>query len=158
MQLPLARQTGLIIKEIPGELLIYDSDRERALCLNRAAASVWKHCDGKTTPARMARVIEQELQIEEGEDIVALALEKLQESHLLIGKAAEGRGLSRRELMGRIGIAAAVPIISLVLVPTAKAGTASCTPNEGSCTLNGDCCSGCCSNATCVPTGVCFKQ
>jgi len=41
-------ESGLIIEELPGEVLVYDSDREqRSLCLNHMAAQVWKLCDGK---------------------------------------------------------------------------------------------------------------
>lgn len=157
-QLPLARQTGLIIEELPDEVLVYDSDRDRALCLNRTAALVWKHCDGKTTSTHMARLLEQEFQITEGDEVVSLALEQLEKSHLLTGKTrAHASGLSRRELIGRIGVAAAVPVISLILVPTARAGTASCTQNEGSCMQNSDCCSFCCSDGTCLPSGFCVK-
>lgn len=156
--LPLARQTGLIVEELPDEVLVYDSDRDSALCLNHTAASVWKHCDGKTTPARMARLLEKEFQITGGDEVVSLALERLEKSHLLTGKTrAHASGLSRRELIGRIGIAAAVPVISLILVPTAKAGAASCTANGSGCELNSDCCSGCCSDATCVPNSACIK-
>ena len=156
VQLPLARQTGLIIKELPGEVLVYDSDRDSALCLNRTAASVWKHCDGKTPPARMARLIEKELQITGGDEVVSLALERLEKSHLLTGKPpVRFSGVSRRELIGRIGIAAAVPVISLILVPTAKAG-GSCLPHDSGCELNSDCCSNCCSDGSCVPTNNCI--
>ena len=77
-QLPLARRTGLIIEQLPDETLVYDSDRDKAMCLNQAAASVWKNCDGKTTPARMARLIEKELQIAGGDEVVSLALERLE--------------------------------------------------------------------------------
>lgn len=159
VQLPLARQTGLIIKELPGEVLVYDSDRDRALCLNRTAASVWKHCDGKTPPARMARLIEKELQITGGDEVVSLALERLEKSHLLTGKpSVRFSGVSRRELIGRIGIAAAVPVISLILVPTAKAGAGSCKVDGSGCELGSECCSGCCTDATCVPADNCVTK
>jgi hypothetical protein len=87
--LPLARQTGLIIEEIPDEVLVYDSERDSALCLNRTAAFVWKHCDGKTTSTHVARLIEKELQITGGDEVVSLALEQLEKSHLLAGKSVE---------------------------------------------------------------------
>lgn len=155
-QLPLARQTGLIIEEIPGELLIYDSDRDSALCLNHTAASVWRHCDGKTNPERIARLIEAELNIKEGAEVVALALNRLQECHLLAGAMPlHLPRVSRREAIGKIGIAAAIPVISMILVPTARAGAASCTPNQGSCMENVTCCSGCCIKGTCAPGNFC---
>ena len=153
-QLPLARRTGLIIEQLPDETLVYDSDRDKAMCLNQAAASVWKHCDGKTTPARMARLIEKEFQIAGGDDVVSLALERLEKAHLLTGKTTVHlRGMSRRELVGRL---ATVPVIAMILVPPAGQ-VASCTPIQGSCMFNGDCCSGCCSKGTCVPSNFCVS-
>jgi hypothetical protein len=154
-QLPLARRTGLIVEQLPTETLVYDSDRDKAMCLNQAAASVWKYCDGKTTPARMARLIEKELQITGGDEVVSLALERLEKAHLLAGKApVHLPGMSRREMVGRL---ATVPVIAMILVPPAGQ-VGSCTPNEGSCVSNTDCCSGCCSDATCVPNNICFQK
>lgn len=156
-QLPRARTNGLIIEKLPDEMLVYDSDRDNALCLNQTAAAVWKHCDGRTTPARMARLIEKEFQINSGDEVVSLALERLETSHLLTETTpASASGISRRDLVRRLGIAAAlVPVITLILVPTASA-QASCTPNESGCEVNGDCCSGCCAQGTCAPANVCF--
>ena len=71
---PRARQSGLIIEELPGEVLVYDSDRDSAVCLNHTAALVWKHCDGKTTTARMARLLENDFQIAAADEVVSLAL------------------------------------------------------------------------------------
>ena len=157
-QLPLARQTGLIIEEIPDEVLVYDSDRDSALCLNRTAASVWKHCDGKTTPSRMARLIEKEFQIADGDGVVTLALERLEESHLLTGNTpAPLKGMSRRELIHRLGASATLPVVAMILVPPAGQ-VASCTPNEGSCMQNSDCCSGCCGKGTCFPPSFCAQK
>ena len=144
-QLPIARQTGLIIEELPDEVLVYDSEHDSAMCLNHTAATVWKHCDGQTTPGRMARLIEEELQISGGDEVVSLALERLEKSHLLAAKPPVFLpGISRRELVRRVGIAAAlVPVITLILVPTARA-QASCFPTGTPCAANADCCSNNC--------------
>ena len=122
-QLPRARRSGLVIEELPDEVLVYDSQRDSAMCLNTTAAAVWKHCDGQTTPARMARLIEKELEISGGDEVVSLALAQLETSHLLTGKApVPYPGISRRELVRRVGIAAAMlPVVTLILVPTASA-------------------------------------
>ncbi|MGH9928557.1 MAG: PqqD family peptide modification chaperone [Pyrinomonadaceae bacterium] len=143
--LPRARQSGLVIEELPGETLVYDSERESAMCLNQAAASVWKHCDGKTTAARMARLVEKEFQITRGDEVVALALERLEKSYLLTGKTQiHLPRISRRELVRRLGIAAAlIPVITFIMVPTARA-QASCFPTGTPCTANSECCSGGC--------------
>lgn len=53
--LPKARSKALITKEVDGELLVYDRTRDKAHCLNESAAAIWKLCDGRTTPAEIAR-------------------------------------------------------------------------------------------------------
>jgi hypothetical protein len=154
-KLPLARRAGLIIEHLPDEVLVYDSDRDKAMCLNQAAAAVWKYCDGKTTPAHMAHLIEQDLQINSGHEVVSLALERLDKAQLLTGKPlAHLPGMSRRELIGALAV---VPVIAIIQVPPAGQ-IASCTPNEGSCLENTDCCSGCCGKGTCVPSNNCFVE
>jgi hypothetical protein len=57
---PLAREEGLVIQELPGELLIYDLNNHKAHCLNQTAAFIWKHCDGMTTVCEMAARLEKE--------------------------------------------------------------------------------------------------
>ena len=151
--LPLARRNGLIIEHLPDEVLVYDAERDKAMCLNQAAASVWKHCDGATTPECMAQLIENELQISGGAEVVSIALKRLEKANLLTGKTPmHFTGMSRRELVGRL---ATVPVIAMILVPPAGQ-IASCTPNQGSCTTSGQCCSGCCSQGTCQPINACL--
>ena len=45
------REDGLIVREVDGETLVYDRRRHKAHCLNRAAALVWRQCDGTTSVA-----------------------------------------------------------------------------------------------------------
>ena len=40
---PRARTEGLVVTELPDELLVYDLERHRAHCLNPTAALVFKH-------------------------------------------------------------------------------------------------------------------
>jgi hypothetical protein len=52
--LPRARTDGLVVKELTDEVLVYDLKRDKAHCLNLAAAAVWKLCDGRSTAAEIA--------------------------------------------------------------------------------------------------------
>ena len=52
---PQARTEGLVIKALPDEILVHDLARHRTHCLNGAAAAVWRLCDGRRTPADIAR-------------------------------------------------------------------------------------------------------
>ena len=54
---PRAKAEGLIVQELPDEVLVYDTARDEAHCLNETVAAVWKHCDGKTTVAEIQRLI-----------------------------------------------------------------------------------------------------
>ena len=53
--LPRMREQGLVVDDLPDEVLVYDLDRHQAHCLNRTAALVWRHCDGQTTVKEIAR-------------------------------------------------------------------------------------------------------
>jgi len=61
MLLPKARQDKLTVRELPDETLIYDHLAAKAHCLRQTAALVWKHCDGRTTVAELAGLLQREL-------------------------------------------------------------------------------------------------
>src|SRR6266849_10910214 len=82
-RLPRKREHGLIIDELPDEVLVYDLDRHKAHCLNRTAALVWRRCDGKTPPREIARRLQGELDQPFNEDLVWLALRQLNKIQLL---------------------------------------------------------------------------
>jgi hypothetical protein len=154
-RMPRARQHGLIIEDLPGEVLVYDSERDRAHCLNQTAALVWKYCDGKTTVSQMARSLERDLNTTSvDERMVSYALEQLSKDHLLeesFVPAAMLSGLTRRQMVRALGIAAviAVPVVTSIVVPTAQAATSCSSPGQP-CATSATCCSGLCSGGTCA--------
>jgi hypothetical protein len=75
--LPMMRRQGLIIDEILDEVLVYDLDRDKAHCLNKTAALIWRQCDGKTRPQEMARRLQIELDASCNEDLIWVALRQL---------------------------------------------------------------------------------
>ena len=60
-RLPLSRTDNLVIRELDDETLVYDMERDEAHCLNQTAALVWQQCDGKTTAAQAARILENQV-------------------------------------------------------------------------------------------------
>lgn len=151
---PRARTEGLLIREVGGEVLIYDPERHRATCLNSAAALVWRRCDGRTTVAGLARLLPGELDAPLAEAAVWHTLERLGRENLLRERVSGPPGraaLSRRDLVRRLGVAAALPLITSILAPTAKAA-ASCLPSGAACTSPVECCSQLCPGA---PNGTC---
>jgi hypothetical protein len=162
--LPNARIENLVIRELPDEVLVYDLKTNRAYCLNPSATLTWKHCDGKTSVADMTSILTAELKTQVDEDTVWLALKQLGKARLLeqpvvtpIGKP----GLSRREVIRKLGLGAAIaaPLVMSIIAPTA-ASAATCKQAGGACTKDSDCCqtpfhSGCHANGntTCCRNG-----
>ena len=151
---PEARREGLVVQEMSEEVLVYDRERNKAHCLNRTAALVWSHCDGNKSVAEMARAIAQETNAPVDEDLIWLGVEQLSKTHLLRERAMmpeHKRGLSRREVMRRIGLTAAValPVVTSIVAPTA-AQAANCFASGQACTAPAQCCSGLCPAGTCT--------
>ncbi|MGH9873350.1 MAG: PqqD family peptide modification chaperone [Pyrinomonadaceae bacterium] len=153
-RMPLARHEGLIIEDLHGEVLIYDSKREKAHCLNQTAALVWKYCDGRTTVTSIAQHLERDLNTSRvDEKIVWYALDQLSKDHLLeenFVPAAMLSGITRRQMVRTLGVAAviAVPLVTSIVVPSAHAAT-SCMSPGAPCGSSAQCCSGLCSGGTC---------
>jgi hypothetical protein len=148
------RKQGLVIDDLPDEVLVYDRERDKAHCLNRTAALVWRCCDGKTSAPEIARRLQVELDAPFKEDLVWLALDQLEKLHLLehsIPVPSQFMHLSRRRMIRNLGLAAAiaVPVVTSIVAPT-PAHAASCFNNP--CAVPAECCPG---NPVCNPSGKC---
>jgi len=153
---PQTRQEGLIVRELDGEILIYDSRNNKAHCLNETAALVWKQCDGRKAVAEIRRSVSRELGSEIDERIVWYALKQFGRDHLLEEKlilppALMATGLNRREMVRALGLAAvvAVPLVTSIVAPT-PVQAATCLPAGSGCTTGAECCSGICNSSTCA--------
>jgi hypothetical protein len=155
---PTARTQGIVVQEVPGELLVYDTESARAHCLNETAAAVWRAADGTRSVGEIAvgLGVVDATDPARGEALVWLALEQLEENGLMTSSLAEAvAGASRRELLRRVGLAAAValPVVaSLALPSSVEAGGGSCAcVNPGECLTQ----TSCPSTANCNPSGLC---
>src|SRR5713101_4329294 len=97
---PIRREEQLVVRHLPEETLVYDLKRNKAHCLNPAAALVWRHCDGQTSVAQLAEMLHRELHIPAEEQVVRLALDRLQRAGLLQKSTvlADRPRYSRREM------------------------------------------------------------
>jgi hypothetical protein len=151
-RLPLSRTDNLVIRELDDETLVYDMERDEAHCLNHTAALVWQHCDGKTTAAQAARILENQLHVKVDTDLVWLAVKQLKRFHL-VQTTSKTPSVSRRDLVLKYAPAALAllpAIITITSPPPSQA--ASC---GGPCGPYGECPIGCsCSFAsnTCLPS------
>jgi hypothetical protein len=156
---PIARKQGLVIQELPDEVLVYDLDRDRAHCLNATAAFVWQRCDGKNTTAQIARTLGRQFDCAVDEKIVWLALDQLGKNHLLDRQPAPPpalMGMNRRAMVRAFSLAVfvAVPVVTSIVAPT-PAGTVSCLADTSSCVSSSQCCNNCCQAGICQPPSSC---
>lgn len=126
----------LIVEELGTELTIYDQKRNQAFCLNQKAALVFQYCDGKTTVAGLAARLARTLGEPVGEKVVQFALQSLSQDGLLepLGfPPMVTAGMTRREVMQKIGVRAAValPLVTTLLVTTPKAHTSGGSSSGG---------------------------
>ena len=149
---PQARTKGIVVEHLADEVLVYDLERDRAHCLNQTAARVWEMCDGQKSVTQIAAEIDAKAESQASEEVVWLAVEQLSRAGLMEGKVkrAGEKGMSRREVIKRIAVAAAigVPVVTSIVAPTAI-HAATCRPAGQACTTAVQCCSGLC-NGTCL--------
>jgi hypothetical protein len=153
--LPAAREEELIVQEMADEVLVYDQRRHQAHCLNPSAALVWRALDGASTASQIAARLSRQQGVEVTAAVVQLAVEELGRSGLLRGRVAgQGQsGMSRREMLKRVGVGAAIglPVVVSVVAPRA-AQAATCLPAGSPCSSPAQCCSTLCPGA---PLGNC---
>jgi hypothetical protein len=153
-QVPVARKEGLVIQEMPEEVLVYDLDTNKAHCLNQTAAFVWKSCDGKNSVADITKLVGNDSGTAVPEDLIWLAIDQLSEKNLLADSLkANFTGSTRREVIKKIGLAAviALPLVASLTAPTSVLASTSCAcvavadcAGKPPCPTNG------CSAQTCV--------
>jgi len=153
---PQVRQSGLIVREMDNEILIYDTGNDKAHCLNETAALVWKECDGTKSVAEITRRLSRQLDTKVDERVVWFALKQFDRDHLLeqqlvMPAALMNGGLNRREMVRALGLAAAVavPVVTSILAPTAVQA-ATCLASGQPCTTSAQCCSGLCNSGFCA--------
>jgi hypothetical protein len=151
----------LIVRELDRETVIFDTEQDRAFCLNFVPAQVWKLCDGEMSVASICALVRNEDGTPVDETAVFSALGQLQVDGLLDAGATGAHGMSRRELIRRAGVAAvvAVPMITAINVPSpAAAASGGCLHQGSACMTGSECCGnpaghcGCCANGQC---GIC---
>jgi hypothetical protein len=127
-----ARATGLVVRDLADEVVVYDKERHQAHCLNRTSAFVFRHADGLRTTADIAALLGPGAD----EELVENALDQLATAGLLETDAEAtfcvpaASAPSRREVLKQVGLGAAVlaPALASLLVPTPAEAAATCIP------------------------------
>jgi len=145
-KMPRARKERLVVQDMEHEMLVYDLDTNKAICLNPAARFIWRKCDGRMNISEASGLISKELNIKAPLEFVLLALKELSESNLLddaTNSFQTESHVSRRNLITQFGIPMATLPIVMSLVAPISAQMTSCVPNSQPCTPTGlPCCPG----------------
>ncbi len=131
---PAARTDGLLVEHIEGETVVYDVERKAAHALSPLASAVFAEADGRRTLAELAELASERAGRPVTEEQAWDALVELEESALL--EAPTG-GFSRRTLVRRGAVVAAIPLVTSVAMPS-LALAASCNIGS-SCTSDAQC-------------------
>ena len=161
-EFPIARTKDLIIEEAAEEVLVYDLNTDKAHCLNRMSALIWKNCDGEKTEGDIAALLQHELATPISTKVVTLGLEELAGSGLLQEDASTPprARVSRRRLIQHLGLTAviALPLVMSISAPAAAGAgstTNPCVANPRAvgcpCQTDNDCDSANCNDGICGP-------
>lgn len=157
LQTPIARRDGLVIQEMPEEVLVYDLDTNKAHCLNQTAAFVWKACDGTRSVGEINQLMKREYGAQVSEEMVWLAIDLLSKDNLLEQRVeTKFNGLSRREVIKKVGLTTvvALPVVALLTFPKVALSVVCPAPICGPyspCGVAGtQCCRGTCADV-CTP-------
>jgi hypothetical protein len=133
---PVARKSGLVVRNLADEVVVYDQERHEAHCLNRTAAVVFRHADGRHDVSDLAALLSAD-GAPGAEGLVEMALGQLGEARLLESAppSEPGPGLARRDAIRRVGLGAAVllPLVTSVLAPSPAEAAATCAVGAGAC-------------------------
>lgn len=140
---PVSRKDDIVVQELNGEVLVYDLRTDKALCLNETSSIIWAACDGTRNVSQIGAYASEKLNAQVNDDLVWLALDEFRKEHLLTTAPDTDHyfeGVSRRDVIKKIGIASAIAIpvvMGLIAPPAANAASicgAACNPGNNPCT------------------------
>ena len=157
--MPMARTDDVEVGYFLDETVVYDLKTYEVHNFNKTATLVWRHCDGRTSVGKMAALLAKELNVPANEALVWLTLKRLSKLHLLTAPVtvpAASAPHSRREALRVLGLAAVLPVIVSILVPSAahaQSCVSSCSAEPNCTPCNPTQCNRKCCNGACVPPG-----
>jgi hypothetical protein len=130
---PRARRSGTRVREVGGQLAVFDEETDRLHILNPAAAVVWQHCDGQFSTDDLALIVAGATSSIPDEDLVRAALDELEEAGLLEPRtdAAVERMSRQRMLKGAAaGVAAGAALPTVISFWLSSPGSASASRSK----------------------------
>lgn len=155
---PKSYRDNFVVQSLQDDILIYNTETNKAHCLNRGSAAVWNACNGIATIEEIAEAVSRQMDSPVSGQFVWLALEQLEKEGLVVKDEnfkVDFDGLSRREVIRKIGLTTmvALPVVSSLVAPSAAMAASTCVPDGQTCATTSECCPGLICEGTCVPQG-----
>src|SRR5215213_10389544 len=120
---PKQRTSDIVVQDYNDEILIYDLRENKAHCLNKTSAEIWRACNGSKSMDELAEMYG-------GREIVWLAVNEMHSRHLVedVDVSTTYSGMTRREVVRKIGLGSmvALPVIASLVAPSSVHAQASC--------------------------------
>ena len=115
---------GVLTQRIDDEVVVFDAKSNEAHALDQTAALIYESCDGETPRSVVLEAICQSLEIseEEARGLLAHSLRELHDKGLLEPDESFGKGLTRREFVGRSALLPAILTLSVGHPAAAQSG------------------------------------
>lgn len=160
--LPLSRESEIVVQKLENETLIYDLKTDKAYCLNKTSSIIYQLCDGTRTVPEISRVLRLSAKSDISEDLVRLALDQFKQDNLLENSdevEINFGGLSRRQVIRKIGFASlvALPFISSIIAPTSAMAQSGLRALTAPCSAPNQCATGNCVPIPFVPSSICCE-
>jgi hypothetical protein len=122
---PKARVEGIVIQDFDEDLLVYDSHDHRAMSLNTVSAQIWKECTGENDIDGIAQ------RTGLPREMIVLGISRL-EAHKLISPVLDrDEVIPPRRTFMKYAAAACLPVIMVIVAPSAIHAASACIPDNG---------------------------
>jgi hypothetical protein len=126
---PKARLEGMVIQECDDDLLVYDSNDHRAMSLNKVSAQIWKECTGENDIDSIAE------RTGLPREMIVLGVSRLQTHKLISPVLDRDEVVPPRRTFMKYAAAACLPVIMVIVAPSAIHAASACIPDGGIFTL-----------------------
>jgi hypothetical protein len=119
-----ARKTGLLVRDVGDETIVYDREGDTFKRLNASAATAFRRCQEGASLGDIAQALADELDLPLDEELAQLAVSELMDAGLITGDTDEvplPTRLSRRTVVKRVSagavVAVMVPVVESMVAP-----------------------------------------
>jgi hypothetical protein len=121
MQIERTSSDSLVVNKLPdGSRIIVNSGNETVYALNATAGAAWDACSEPATLPQVAERMQQSLEVTVTEEMAEMAVRQL-EDNKLVSMPASAVKTTRRQMIGSLSAAAALPLVAALTMSEQRA-------------------------------------